>query len=277
MRLLDTHTGHFVEKFPESTVYAILSHTWDAEGGEQKYEELRNIQRRYPYPENGRSGGPEVSTSSSPEQVRPTSSSTPHPSQLPKNSLETTPDQPEAPGHLAQSALESVLDTSSAAHHAASHPESRSRIPEGYSSSFSQQGPPQPSLMVPVSEQPMFDCPPETAPCVPHPTRPKPKSRFTRGMARLKTWFQYRSAPNAPRIWSSSPSATLSPLAAPRRRFPVQAHRDDPYPPPPPPQLQSDSHSATTAPPVARGHITTCSLLFPTLASTVSGRSGSSY
>ena len=48
MRLLDTKTGQFVDKDPENeeTVYAILSHTWDS-NGEQKYEELRTIQRRY--------------------------------------------------------------------------------------------------------------------------------------------------------------------------------------------------------------------------------------
>ena len=51
MRLLDTHTGQFVEKDPENeeTVYAILSHTWDG-NGEQTYEELRDIQRRYAPP-----------------------------------------------------------------------------------------------------------------------------------------------------------------------------------------------------------------------------------
>ena len=51
MRLLDTHTGQFVEKDPENeeTVYAILSHTWDGKG-EQTYEELRDIQRRYAPP-----------------------------------------------------------------------------------------------------------------------------------------------------------------------------------------------------------------------------------
>ena len=48
MRLLDTETGQFVEKDPEKdgTVYAILSHTWDAKG-EQTYEELKKIQGRY--------------------------------------------------------------------------------------------------------------------------------------------------------------------------------------------------------------------------------------
>lgn len=51
MRLLDTETGQFVERDPEKrrvrerTVYAILSHTWDAK--EQTYGELRDIQRRY--------------------------------------------------------------------------------------------------------------------------------------------------------------------------------------------------------------------------------------
>nr|VWP02349.1 Cwt1p [Ganoderma boninense] len=54
MRALDTETGQFVEIDLEAidkdenpnTVYAILSHTWDSDG-EQTYEELKNIQRRY--------------------------------------------------------------------------------------------------------------------------------------------------------------------------------------------------------------------------------------
>ncbi|KAM5546187.1 hypothetical protein V8D89_000313 [Ganoderma adspersum] len=46
MRLLDTNTGQFVEKDPEKTRYAVLSHTWD-DKGEQTYEELKRIQRRY--------------------------------------------------------------------------------------------------------------------------------------------------------------------------------------------------------------------------------------
>ena len=46
MRLLDTSTGRFVEKDPEDTEYAILSHTWDKEG-EQTYKQLRKIQKRY--------------------------------------------------------------------------------------------------------------------------------------------------------------------------------------------------------------------------------------
>ena len=46
MRLLDTKTGsQFVEKDPDETRYAILSHTWDKEG-EQTYEQLRKIQQR---------------------------------------------------------------------------------------------------------------------------------------------------------------------------------------------------------------------------------------
>ena len=52
MRLLDTHTGRFVEKDPkdEETVYAILSHTWDP-AGEQTFKELNEIQERcFPSP-----------------------------------------------------------------------------------------------------------------------------------------------------------------------------------------------------------------------------------
>lgn len=46
MRLLDTETGHFVEKDPQNTKYAILSHTWDRE--EQTCKQLRKIQKRHP-------------------------------------------------------------------------------------------------------------------------------------------------------------------------------------------------------------------------------------
>ena len=46
MRLLDTEPGHFVERDPRETTYAILSHTWD-DGGEQSHKELKKIQKRY--------------------------------------------------------------------------------------------------------------------------------------------------------------------------------------------------------------------------------------
>ncbi|KAM5546178.1 hypothetical protein V8D89_000304 [Ganoderma adspersum] len=60
MRLLDTQTGQFVEANLEETRYAVLSHTWDEEG-EQTYESLKKIQRRYV----NRRGGPKRGTSSS--------------------------------------------------------------------------------------------------------------------------------------------------------------------------------------------------------------------
>ena len=44
MRFLDTRTGAFVERDPEETRFAILSHTWV--GDEQSYTELREIQKR---------------------------------------------------------------------------------------------------------------------------------------------------------------------------------------------------------------------------------------
>ena len=49
MRLLDTHTGQFVEKDPrdQDAIYAILSHTWCQDPPEQTYSELREIQKRY--------------------------------------------------------------------------------------------------------------------------------------------------------------------------------------------------------------------------------------
>lgn len=47
MRLLDTQTGQFVEEDPACVEYAILSHTWRS-NGEQTYQELREIQKRYP-------------------------------------------------------------------------------------------------------------------------------------------------------------------------------------------------------------------------------------
>ena len=48
MRLLDTHTGQFIEKDPKDdrTVFAILSHTWNR-AGEQTFKELKKIQKRY--------------------------------------------------------------------------------------------------------------------------------------------------------------------------------------------------------------------------------------
>lgn len=46
MRLLDSETGHFVEKNPRETNFAILSHTWRPEG-EQAYHELKIVQEQY--------------------------------------------------------------------------------------------------------------------------------------------------------------------------------------------------------------------------------------
>ena len=48
MRLLDTRTAGFVEKDPndQTTVYAILSHTWDSTG-EQTLKQLSQIQEQY--------------------------------------------------------------------------------------------------------------------------------------------------------------------------------------------------------------------------------------
>ena len=45
MRLLDTGTGQFVDKDPEQTRYAILSHTWD--DVEQTYQDILKIQKSY--------------------------------------------------------------------------------------------------------------------------------------------------------------------------------------------------------------------------------------
>ena len=48
MRILDTQTLLFVEFVdPEGVEYAILSHTWDAEG-EQTLQQLCELQREYP-------------------------------------------------------------------------------------------------------------------------------------------------------------------------------------------------------------------------------------
>ncbi|EJF56681.1 HET-domain-containing protein, partial [Dichomitus squalens LYAD-421 SS1] len=45
MRLLDTHTGQFVEKDPKTIEYAILSHVWDRVKGEQSYQDIREACR----------------------------------------------------------------------------------------------------------------------------------------------------------------------------------------------------------------------------------------
>ncbi|KAM5546140.1 hypothetical protein V8D89_000266 [Ganoderma adspersum] len=69
MRLLNTETCQFVYKNPEETVYAILSHTWDPEKGEQNYEELKKIQQRCPSEPEASPSCPHVpnsSTSSTP-------------------------------------------------------------------------------------------------------------------------------------------------------------------------------------------------------------------
>ena len=47
MRLLDTRTGQFVETNTNNIEYAILSHTWDNQKGEQTFKQLRKIQKRH--------------------------------------------------------------------------------------------------------------------------------------------------------------------------------------------------------------------------------------
>ncbi|TBU51377.1 hypothetical protein BD310DRAFT_942287 [Dichomitus squalens] len=47
MRLLDTHTGQFMEKDPKRIKYAILSHVWDQVEGEQSYRDVRHIQNSH--------------------------------------------------------------------------------------------------------------------------------------------------------------------------------------------------------------------------------------
>ncbi|KAM5546170.1 hypothetical protein V8D89_000296 [Ganoderma adspersum] len=140
MRLLDTETGQFVEKdrADEETVYAILSHTWDTENGEQTYKELKKIQRRY---------GPRF--------------------RAPQNH----------PGGLKGDALSS-LD------HVRGGP-----LPT-----------PAPSQLV-------------TAPLMP-PSRPS-KSWLTPRMTRLKGWFRYSSARNAPKPPGNSPSAPATACPSP--------------------------------------------------------------
>ena len=46
MRFLDTRTGAFVERVPEKTRFAILSHTWSRRG-KQPSTKVSEIQKRY--------------------------------------------------------------------------------------------------------------------------------------------------------------------------------------------------------------------------------------
>ena len=46
MRFLNTRTGAFIERDPEKTEFAILSHTWRRRG-EQPYAKLSGIQKQY--------------------------------------------------------------------------------------------------------------------------------------------------------------------------------------------------------------------------------------
>ena len=64
MRFLDTLTGQFVEKNPMETLYAMLSHTSDRERGEQTYEQLKRIQKRYAPKRQARSNTPPPHTPS---------------------------------------------------------------------------------------------------------------------------------------------------------------------------------------------------------------------
>ncbi|PIL24717.1 hypothetical protein GSI_12603 [Ganoderma sinense ZZ0214-1] len=95
MRLLDTENGQFVERDPadEEMVYAILSHTWDTEKGEQTYKELKKIQRRHGPRSQALQSNPselEGSGASSSELDRGRSSPTSSPSPLLKHSPSVT-------------------------------------------------------------------------------------------------------------------------------------------------------------------------------------------
>ena len=217
MRLLDTHTGEFVEKDPKQTRYGILSHTW-GDKGEQTYVELKRIQQRYipasQDPQNsqpGTQGG--ASSSSEQDQSRPSSMS--HRSQITSSSPGGTSDVV-APGQsLAQYEVEPVPCTPDEMHTTlTSRPESRSSIPEGGPFSSGQQNPHGPSSPSCDSEQPASNPLSVTTSLLPRSKRRK--SCFTRAMARLKTWMQCRLARQGSRLRSDSPSATTSHLIPPR-------------------------------------------------------------
>ena len=224
MRLLDTNTGQFVDKDPERTIYAILSHTWD-DKGEQTYEQLRSIQRRYaPVSQtqhNGRGGEHEGSTS-------PTLGSSESESVSSDSSSELRDSSPEPE-------VENGSPSYAEDHHLPIPLQSRSGVPQSRSSLSGQQDPHGPSPTSPISDNLPSDCPSVTTSLVP--PSPRTKSCFTRGMARLKAWIQYRSARNSPHISSGSPSATTFLLVAPRRRSTSEDGRGGPYSPPPPGQL----------------------------------------
>ena len=108
MRLLDTKTGQFVEKDPETTKYGILSHTWD-KSSEQTYEELREIQQRY-IPSQRRLIDPEVGASSPySQQDRHGTSPKPPPLQPPSNSPSLMTPLPVALSCFAESEIEALL------------------------------------------------------------------------------------------------------------------------------------------------------------------------
>ena len=110
MRLLDTETGQFVEKDPERTRYAILSHTWDTEKPEQTYEQLREIQQRYDPKQRRRidSEGSAPSSPDLPHDQRKSSSQPPSP-HSPSDSPSSTTPLPEALGRFTQSEVEALL------------------------------------------------------------------------------------------------------------------------------------------------------------------------
>ena len=110
MRLLDTETGQFVEKDPKNTEYAILSHTWDTEKGEQTYEQLRKIQQHY----DPRSQNPpslanitEVNGTFSHKQIR--GEELPPASQVPRKSQSSPTGLLAAVGDLTQSEVEDLF------------------------------------------------------------------------------------------------------------------------------------------------------------------------
>ena len=231
MRLLDTNTGQFEEKNPEETRYAILSHTWDEEG-EQTYEQLRSIQRRYaPVSQTQQKGcrGRHEGSTWLPQLIRRESESK---SRDPSS-------EPEVESGPPRSAQE---------HDRQNPSQRRSRVPEGSPLSSEQQETHGASPKSSRSPQLPPDGPSVTTPLPLQSTRSK--SCFTRGMARLKTWLQCRAALRLP---SGSPP---DPRVAPRGRPSPEDCSGGPHPTPPPSQLLSDPPPPIPAPLTAIGPLT---------------------
>nr|VWP01294.1 Zn(2)-C6 fungal-type domain-containing protein [Ganoderma boninense] len=246
MRVIDTETGQFAtinpddtttnwleQRIPKPPVYAILSHTWDGDD-EQTYEQLNKIQQRYQSDSQTLQSQPNVA------EIQPHITPT-----QPRQNLPTLP-----PAQISRVNHASIKSPPIAHASVAEHCDFPSPLSSG-PTIFKGGAPTMAHSTSGLSHvSPHFENPPSGDPPMIPPllSRATPSnSRFTRGIARVKTWIQRRTAWNTPRSQDSSPSATPSTLTVRGHQFPPGHDRGTQSPEPPTLQPLNNSKFHTLA------------------------------